>query len=110
MKKFRYLFLFLLLISQIPEQILAQENNNLRTTFQVQPQFAEGLTIQSVIIMLEKEREKVIADSLETDAFYRAFQLRPGSVFRQSFADFAIKRIGEEGYIRNATYELFNSN
>lgn len=47
---------------------------------------------------------------METEAFYQAFQLRPGSVFRQSFADYAIKRISEEGYIRNARYELFNSN
>ena len=46
----------------------------------VQPQFGEGLTIQSVIIILEKPNEKVIADSLETEAFFRAFQLRPGSV------------------------------
>lgn len=77
--------------------------------FPVQPQFAEGLPVLSVIILLEKEGRKVLADSLEQDAFYRAFQLRPGATFRQSLADLAITRINEESYIRDSNYELFNT-
>jgi Alginate export len=110
MKQFRYqLFIWLLLIT-LPVWLTAQISSEIQPPFPVQTQFAEGLTIQSVIIILEKPNEKVIADSLETEAFFKAFQLRPGSVFRQSFADFAITRINEQSFVRNASYELFNSN
>lgn len=109
MKQFRYLLLIWLFLSK-PVWLAAQTTSDINPPFPVQPQFAEGLTIQSVIIILEKQNEKVIADSLETEAFFKAFQLRPGSVFRQSFADYAIKRISEQGFVRNADYELFNSN
>ena len=110
MKQFRYLLFIWLLFITLPVWLTAQISSETKPQFPVQSQFAEGLTIQSVIIILEKPNEKVIADSLETEAFFRAFQLRPGSVFRQSFADFAITRINEQSFVRNASYELFNSN
>lgn len=79
------------------------------STFPVQPQFAEGLPVRQVIIILEKNGRQVLADSSETDAFYRAFQLRPGSPFRQAFADKAIQTINAQTEIQSSSYLLYNS-
>jgi hypothetical protein len=99
---------FILLLAGILQVsgLLAQGPN---TPFPVQPQYAEGFPIQQVIIILQKNNEKVLADSLETDAFYQAFQLKPGATFRQSFADYAIKTIKDQEFVSSATYQLFNS-
>jgi len=67
-----------------------------RKCISVQPQFAEGLPVKQVIIVMDKSGQKVLADSLETDAFYKAFQLKPGSPFRQAFADKAIQTINAQ--------------
>jgi hypothetical protein len=110
MKYLRLLLLKSPFFVLIPLWISAQPISESKPSFPVQPQFAEGLSIESVIIILEKQNEKVIADSLESEAFYSAFQLRPGSVFRQSFADYAINRIIEQEFIKEVRYELFNTN
>jgi hypothetical protein len=77
--------------------------------FPVQPQFAEGLPVKQVIIVMDKSGQKVLADSLETDAFYKAFQLKPGSIFRQAFADKAIQTINAQSFIKSSNYQLYNS-
>jgi hypothetical protein len=73
------------------------------------PQISEGIPVRSVIIILHKEPGQVIADSLETDAFYKAFGLRPGASFRQFIADMAIRKIEAQPDIRSANYELYNT-
>lgn len=88
--------------------IQAQTNIPL-PSFPVQPSFGEGLPIRQIIIVLNKDDQQIIADSMETDAFHRAFQLRPGSVFRQSFADQAIEVINRQPDIASASYTLYNA-
>jgi hypothetical protein len=85
------------------------QTNNPAPSFPILPSFAEGLPIRQIIIVLEKNQQQLIADSAETDAFYRAFQLRPGSVFRQSFADQAIEIINRQNEIATANYKLYNA-
>ncbi|MGB4770301.1 MAG: hypothetical protein WBP58_02525 [Chitinophagaceae bacterium] len=85
------------------------QTNNPSPSFPVQPSFAEGLPIRQIIILLVKDQQQIIADSLETDAFQSAFQLRPGSVFRQSFAEQAIEVINRQPEIESAEYTLYNA-
>lgn len=78
------------------------------SAFPVQASFAEGLPVKQVIIIMEKNGSQLLADSAETDAFYRAFQLRPGSPFRQSFADKAIQTIDLQANVKSSSYQLYN--
>lgn len=77
--------------------------------FNVKPALAEGLPIQQVVIVLQKDGLQVLADSSEKAAFYQAFQLKPGSSFRQSQADYALSVINRQSFVRSAGYELYNS-
>lgn len=70
---------------------------------------AEGLPVRQVVIILQKNGQQVLADSTEQAAFYQAFQLKPGSTFRQSQADYALSVINAQSFVRSAGYELYNS-
>jgi hypothetical protein len=57
---------------------------------EVVPNTVEGSPIRSVVILLEKDGKEYLADSLEIKAFYDAFNIKPGSIFRQFSVDLAI--------------------
>lgn len=86
-----------------------KETQVANSAVQTTPQLSEGLPVRSVIIILHRAEKQIIADSLETKAFYDAFGLKPGTNFRQYLADLAIKKIESQPDIRNARYELYNS-
>jgi hypothetical protein len=75
----------------------------------VGPGQAEGYPIRQVVILLHREGRTLLTDSLETDAFYQAFGLKPGTSFRQDQMDLAIRRIQREPDIRTSRYELFTT-
>lgn len=104
----RYLFILSVFYQLFSFHAFAQDSNDMRTTFPLQPQFAEGLPVRSVLIVMYRNGERVIADSTETERFQHAFGLRPGAAFRQSFADMAVSRIIREPDIKEAAYELYN--
>jgi hypothetical protein len=76
---------------------------------QFSPQNAEGYPIKSVSIILHKAEGKFLADSAETAAFYNAFHIKPGGIFRQALADLAILTIEKQPYIKSANYQLYNT-
>jgi len=76
---------------------------------EVTPISVEGAPIRSVVILLKREGKEFVADSLETRAFYDAFDLRPGASFRQNIADLAIRTISNQPGIKDAQYHVFNS-
>lgn len=98
-----------LMVLGFPDILSAQDNKFSPSGIKVAPQLVEGAPIQSILILLNRDGQTTIADSLETDAFYKAFYLRPGAYFRQSVADLAIKTIDEQSMIRSSAYELYNS-
>lgn len=76
---------------------------------EVVPNTVEGIPIRSVVILLEKEGKEYLADSLEMEAFYNAFKLRPGGVFRQISADLALTVFLEQKEIKQAGYKVYTS-
>ena len=102
---------FLILLSCINAtlQVSAQDAGKDNPGVRVSPELSEGLPIRSVIIILHKNEKSVLTDSLETDAFYRAFDIRPGSAFRQLVMDLAINTIEKQPEVKTASYEVFNS-
>lgn len=98
-----------LLISVLPVRIPAQQNKIFPDGLLVQPEQAEGLPIRTVTIVLEKEGKKYLADSIEISAFYEAFGLKPGGIFRMSIADMALKKIEKQKDIKSARYEVYSS-
>ena len=77
--------------------------------FEVIPINVEGAPIRNVVILLEKDGRDYFADSTETDAFYKAFGLKPGALFRPDFADLAIQVILKQTEIKDAYYKVYNS-
>jgi hypothetical protein len=74
----------------------------------VNPMSVEGSPIQSVVILLNQDGQDVLSDSLETTAFYQAFGVRPGSLFRRQIMDYAIDVINKQDDIKSSYYEVFN--
>ena len=73
------------------------------------PQISEGIPVRAVIILLHKNGKQVVADSTETARFYTAFGIRPGAGFKQYFADIAVRKVKEQPEIKDAYYELYNT-
>jgi len=76
---------------------------------EVNPISVEGAPIRSVVILLEKEGKEYVADTVETGAFYKAFGLKPGALFKPDFADLAIQVILKQPEIKEAYYRVYNS-
>lgn len=90
-------------------QINAQDSGSENRGIRVSPESNEGIPIRSVIIILHRNEKSLITDSLETEAFYQAFDIRPGSAFKQLVTDMAINTIEKQADIKSADYEVFNS-
>lgn len=102
--------LLLMLLTLCRQPLSAQEPDKpFKQGIAVSPQISEGIPINAVIILLHKESGVVIADSAETAAFYKAFNIKPGQAFRQALMDLAINNIKKEAAIRSADYELFST-
>lgn len=76
---------------------------------EVSPSVAEGVPIRSVIILLYNQQGTQVANEQETKAFYDAFQIQPGIIFRQVQMDLAMNRIQQEPIVQEANYLLYNS-
>lgn len=76
---------------------------------EVNPISVEGAPIRSVVILLERDAKEYVADSVETGAFYKAFGLKPGALFKPDFADLAIQVILKQPEIKEAYYKVYNS-
>lgn len=74
---------------------------------EVVPNNVEGSPIRSVVILLEKDGKEYLADSLEIQAFYDAFNIKPGSVFRQFSVDLAISVFLKQEEIKSASYKVY---
>jgi hypothetical protein len=108
--KQRILFLTIILSLCHFAQVHAQIREKIvQPAVQTYPQIAEGIPVRAVIILLHKDGKQLIADSAETDRFYEAFGIRPGAGFKQYFADLAVRRTREQPDIKDAYYELYNT-
>jgi hypothetical protein len=76
---------------------------------EVNPSVAEGVPIRTVLILLYNQHGTAIANAQETDAFYQAFQIKPGTIFRQVQMDLAVSRMRQEASVYDANYVLYNS-
>jgi hypothetical protein len=74
---------------------------------EVVPNTVEGSPIRSVVILLEKDGKEYLADSLEIKAFYDAFNIKPGSIFRQFSVDLAISVFLKQEEIKSASYKVY---
>ncbi len=97
----------LLLLAGMPALTSAQEHQV--PGVQVPAVNSEGLPIGSVVIVIEEDGVERLADSTETAAFYKAFDLRPGALFRQSVADGALDRVRAVPEVMAAEYVLLNT-
>jgi hypothetical protein len=108
--KERIVFLAIILLLCRITNIQAQAPvKDIQPAVQTYPQIAEGIPVRAVIILLHKDGKQVVADSAETDRFYQAFGIRPGAGFKQYFADLAVRRTKQEPDIKDAYYELYNT-
>lgn len=102
--------LVLLLLSCWSYTVFAQDSTSrVNPAVRTFPQIAEGIPVRTVIIVLHRGGNMILADSVETDNFYKAFGIRPGTGFKQYFADIAVRRVKQEPEIKDAFYELYNT-
>jgi hypothetical protein len=106
--------LFLLLALGHTLRLAAQDSvsasrQQIQPAVMTYPQISEGIPVRSVVLLLHKQEQIMLADSAEKKAFEDAFGIRPGAAFRQYIADLAIRTIEAQPDIRNARYELYNT-
>ncbi len=75
---------------------------------EVNPMSVEGIPINNVVILLEKTGKASLADSAELAAFYQAFSLKPGALFKRDFADMSLKVILKQPEIKSVYYKVYN--
>jgi len=104
------LFTIVLLAASWANLLQAQSSGKeISPAVQTYPQISEGIPVRAVIILMHKEGKQVLADSAETERFYTAFGIRPGAGFKQYFADIAVRKVKEQPEIKDAYYELYNT-
>lgn len=78
-------------------------------TQKVNPQFANGNFIDEVKIVVFKDSSEVEVSQQDMQDFYQAFFIQPGTTFNPLITDLAISRIKEEQQVKNAYYEIYES-
>lgn len=76
----------------------------------VTSQAGEGLPIGSVILLVHKDGKEYLADSVQVALFEKDVNIYPGSIFNQSIADMAVKRINTDARVKSAEYDLYGTN
>lgn len=76
---------------------------------QISPQFAEGVPITKVTIILKKDSLTIPTTDIENNKFYTAFGIRPGASFSRQIIEMSVKRIEQEPNIALVKYFVFNS-
>jgi hypothetical protein len=105
----KHAFLFLFILCMLNTRALPQTLPFAAPGIEVSPSVVEGVPIRSVLILLYNSQGTDIADERETKAFYDAFQIQPGIIFRQVQMDLAISRIRQEASVQDANYLVYNS-
>jgi hypothetical protein len=109
--KIKWLFMaivFFIFAETLIGQDTLSSQREIQPAIKTYPQISEGIPIRSVIILLHEQDKMILADSIETQAFYDAFGLKPGTGFKQFVADLAVKKILEQPNVSTAYYELYN--
>lgn len=78
-------------------------------TQKVNKEFARGAFINDVKIILLQDSAHHLADKEETDNFYNAFFIQPGTTFNPLIADLALSRIIQDDRVKSAYYEIYES-
>ncbi len=111
MKKI-HLILFLFCIPLI--KLWGQDIDNIQyresLPAQVYPQNSDGLPIRSIILVINNQDKKYLADSSQMSDFYKDVNMYPGSSFNQNVANMALKRIQGDSRVKSADYKLYSSN
>lgn len=76
---------------------------------QINPQFAEGVPIAKVTILLKKDSLTIPTTEQEINNFYTAFGIRPGALFSKQIVEMSAKRIAQEPNIAKVDYFVYNS-
>ncbi len=83
-----------------------------QTYTRIPPLQADGFPIADVSIWLKDSPDGLpskLTDSTELVRFYRAFGIRPGTIYNQFLMSAAVKRILEEPQVATAEAELYNT-
>jgi hypothetical protein len=101
----------LLLVALLLCFIRASGQNQQQTIFGVEssPAQSEGLPIRAVQILLTQNGKTYLSDSLETQAFYDAFHIKPGAQFSEKILDLALVRMRKEPIVKGVTYKLYTT-
>jgi hypothetical protein len=102
-----FLLLFWLLL--LPQKGLGQWGNQAVFGLETSPAQSEGLPIRAVQILLEKGGKVYLSDSLETFAFYKAFNIKPGVQFSEKVLDLALSRTRQSPEVKSLTYKLYTT-
>ena len=76
----------------------------------VTSQSGEGLPIGSVIMLVQKDGKEYLADSTQVALFEKDVNIYPGTIFNQSIADMAMRRITSDARVKSAGYDLYGTN
>ena len=90
--------------------IRASDGKQIYLPSRVTSQAGEGVPIGSVIMLVHKNGKEYLADSTQVALFEQDVNIYPGSIFNQSIADMAMKRINTDARVKSAEYELYGSN
>ena len=110
MKLFSLTLLLCMFLSGLMAQTGTREGSLPYSPIKVYPQNSEGIPIGSVILLIHKAGRTFVADSAEMAEFYKGVNIYPGSVFNQSIADMAMRRIDADTRVKSADYELYSNN
>lgn len=114
MMRFSFILLFVLLGTaftlKAQTSIRTADGKSVYLPSMVTPQGGEGLPIGSVIMLVHKDGKEYLADSVQVALFERDVNIYPGTIFNQSIADMAMKRINSDARVKSAGYELYSNN
>lgn len=75
----------------------------------VYPANSEGVPIYSIIMLIHKDGQTIVADSAVVAQFDKGVNIYPGMAFSQPVADMAMKRIESNAKVKSASYELYGT-
>lgn len=108
----RFLFIItglIFLLSGLSAQTNQMSNPGSSLPIRVYPANSEGVPIYSIIMLIHKDGQTIVADSAVVTQFDKDVNIYPGMAFSQSVTDMAMKRIESNPKVKNASYELYGT-
>lgn len=103
-----FAFIPLMLVVLSGHRLLADGRSFRPAGLPMSPGNAEGMPVESIIIILQQDESTSLANAEELKDFHDAFNFRPGTLFRESVADIALKKIRAQPGIASASYTVYS--